>query len=1055
MPAPVSASGAEAPTPAAERRQLTVLFSDLVGSTALATRLDPEDLRRISRAYERHCADVVARFGGIVAQFMGDGVMAFFGYPLAHEDDAERAVRAALEIVNSAQRLRPHPGLALATRVGVATGLVVVGEVIATQASRQYAVSGETPNLAARLQSLAEANQVVVSGATQRLAGGAFVYRDLGLHTLKGIVEPVRLWMVVGASGAETRFDAAQNAGAVPLIGREHERGLLQDRWEQARHGEGQVVLLSGEAGIGKSRMVQALYEAVQGESLYRLRYQCLAYYASSALHPVIRQIERAAEIEPSMGENEKLDRLERLLAESTPAAVENAPVLAALLGIPAGARYPALELPAQKLKERTFQALIAQLRGLAARKPVLFVLEDAHWSDPTTLELVERLIGQLSDQRVLMVVTFRPDFTPPWIRHSHVTQLALNRLPRRHCVSIVAEVAGGKPLPDAVVEQILARTDGIPLFVEEQTKMVLESGLLREEDGRYVLACTLPDLAIPASLQDSLMARLDRLEGAKELAQTCAVIGRDVSHEMIAAVTGMDEAALQASLERLVASGLFLRVPGDAQPIYSFRHALIQDTAYGSILKTRRQELHLTVAQVLEVRFPERAASEPELIAFHYTEAGCERPAFEYWRCAAQRAVTRAAMREAVTHYGRALEVLKSWAGDASGKRLELETQIALGIPLIAVRGYADRQVYDTYLRARQLADELDDREQLFSALWGLWTCHRARLEMHEARELAGELNRLARALDDASRLLAAHHAQWTTDTYLGDLASAAQHCEHGMRLYESDRHHQHVFIYGGHDPGVCGTGTAALDLCLLGRIGDAEKRIEEARRLAERLAHAPTSAHALIYSALLSHFLREPRATLGYADRTLEIARRIELPGYVSAATMLAAWARSAKGEVAGSVTEIRRCTENNLFMVAGVTRPYFLAMLAEVQVDAGDFGAALDTIKAAVDEIEQHQMRFWESELYRMRGSVLERLPSTDVVRVERCYRKAQEVANGQGARLLELRAGVSLARFLTAHGRAAEGRDVLAPLVAEFSSEPAVSDVLEARRALAVG
>lgn len=1055
----VGSAAAQSAAPTAERRQLTVLFSDLVGSTALSTQLDPEDLRRVIRTYERHCADVVARYGGIVAQFMGDGVMAFFGYPLAHEDDAERALRAALEIADSVKHLQPHPGVALATRVGVATGLVVVGEVIATAASHQYAVSGETPNLAARLQSLAEPNQVVASDATRRLASGAFRYLDLGTPPLKGIATPVNVWHVTGASAAETRFDAAQAGGGAPLIGRDHERGLLQERWEQAAQGEGQVVLLSGEAGIGKSRMVQTLYESTRDEACYLLRYQCLAYYANSALYPVIRQLERAAAIEPHLDDAEKLGRLECLLAEAAPEVTDIAPVFAALLGIAATGRNAALDLPAQKLKERTFNALVAQLRGLAARKPVLFVLEDAHWIDPTTLELLERLIGLVAEQRVLLVVTFRPDFTPPWVRHSHVTQLALNRLPRRHCSSIISEITRGRPLPEQVLEQVLARTDGIPLFVEEQTKMVLESGLVREEDGRFVLACDLQDLAIPASLQDSLMARLDRLGEAKELAQVCAVIGRDVPHDVAAAVVAADgvagtEAELQSTFEKLLASGLFINVSEEARPVYSFRHALIQDAAYGSMLKTRRQELHLAVAQALEARFPERAANEPETVAFHYTEAGHVQPAFANWQRAGQRANARAAMREAVAHYRRALDSLQSWPEDAARKRLELETQIALGIPLIAARGYTDQQVYEVYLRARALADELNDHALQFSALWGLWTCHRARLEMHQARELAGELNRLASEAGDTSRLLAAHHAQWTTYIYLGELTTAAEHCEQGVRLYDSDRHHQHVFIYGGHDPGVCGLATAALDVSLLGRIGEAMQRIDDARKLAERLSHPATVAHALAYSALLAQFLRDPQATLDYAEHTLEIARRIELPGYVSAATMLAAWARSAQGRGAGSVTEIRRCTENNLFMVAGVTRPYFLAMLAEAQVDAGDSGAALDTIKTAVDEIEQHQMRLWESELYRMRGNILERDPGAARERVERCYRKACDVAQVQGAKLLELRACVSLARLLTSIGRAAEGRDRLAQLVAGFTAEPASSDVLEARRALAI-
>ncbi|MBI5276894.1 MAG: AAA family ATPase [Burkholderiales bacterium] len=1042
---------ATAASAGAERRQVTVLFSDLVGSTALASRLDPEDARDVIREYERHCAGIVARYGGVVGQLLGDGVLAYFGYPVAHEDDSGRAIHAALEIATSTPTLKLAGGERLATRVGIATGLVVIGELIATEVSHQHAISGEAPNLAARLQALAQPNEVLVSPATRRLAAGAFLYRELGPREIKGLAAPVHVWQVIGRSEAETRFEAADGGRGASLVGRDHELGLLRDRWALCNEGEGQVVLLSGEAGIGKSRLVQALDEALNGTPVHKVRYQCLAYFANSPLYPVTRQVERSAGITRAMNDAERLEQLQQLLRAE--GSEESLPLFVALLGIapPPGLRPS--DLPAARLKQQTQSALLEQLRRRAATTPLLLVVEDAHWIDPTTLELLDLLVGAFSGLKVMMVVTFRPEFKPSWLGYSHVTHLALNRLSRRQCSEIVSNITMGKALPQELQQQLIARTDGIPLFVEEHTRMVLESGLLREEGSSYVLTRQLPELAIPASLQDALMARLDRVPGTKELAQLCAVVGRDVPYELIAALAGADDVSLQARMEALVAAGLFLKSTGESKTVYSFKHALIQDAAYNSMLRAARQGAHSTVARVLQEQFPERVGNQPEILAFHLTEAGETGEAVAQWRLAGQKAVSRGAMREAIAHYRSALDCLSRREPGAQRDALELESLIAIGVPLIAARGYTDPQVHETYTRARQLARELGDDAQLFTAMWGLWTCHRARLEMHEARELAAELNELARHLDDPSRLLAAHHAQWTTYTYLGDLIKAGAHCEQGAGLYRPEQHHRHVFIYGGHDPGCCGVATAALGLCLTGRIGEALERMEAARELAGRLGHPPTTAHALTYSALLAHFLRDSQGALQHASRTLEIAEKIEQPGYVAAAKMVGAWARSAQGMGTGSVTEITACTRTNLFMVAGVTRPYFLAMLAEVQVDIADYAAALETIDSALDEIEKHQMRFWEPELHRMRGDVLERLHEPARLQ-EACYRRAIEAAEGQSATLLALRARTSLARIAGARGDASPAHDELAQLLGGFEQQPAVSDVLEARRALAL-
>ena len=629
QPGGTTASGSVAASSEAERRQLTVMFVDLVGSTELSARLDPEDMGAVIRAYHECCAEVVRRWAGHVAKYMGDGVLAYFGWPQAHEDDAERAVRAGLELVENVAGLDTPAGEDLAARVGVATGVVMVGELIGEGASQEQAVVGETPNLAARLQSLVGPGTVVIAASTRRLLGGLFALNDLGPVRLKGFAEPLAAFRVEGEGGAEGRFEALHGHRIIPLVGREHELAILLERWSWAKEGDGQVVLLSGEPGIGKSRLLRALRERLTGERYTPLTHFCSPYHTNSALYPVIGLLERAAGFAPEDGAEQRLDRLEALLTRSTDRLHEAVPLVAALLSLPTGRRYPPLELGPQQLKQRTLAILVDQLAGLAAREPVLAMHEDVHWVDPTTLELLDLAIERVRSLPVLIVITYRPEFTPPWSGQAHVTTLPLNRLGRRQGAAIVERITNGKALPGEVLDQIVARTDGVPLFVEELTKTVLESGLLTDVGDRYELAGPLPPLAIPATLHDSLMARLDRLAPVKEVAQTAAVIGREFSHDLLAAVSPLFEVDLSAALDQLVQAELVFRRGMPPDTTYTFKHALIQDAAYQSLLKSKRQHLHAKIADALKDRFPDIANTEPEVLAHHHTEAGtagCDR---------------------------------------------------------------------------------------------------------------------------------------------------------------------------------------------------------------------------------------------------------------------------------------------------------------------------------------------------------------------------------------------------------------------------------------------
>ena len=785
-PAAATAASRGAPEPAgAERRQLTVMFCDLVGSTALSARLDPEDLRAVIGAYHRCVAKVIGRGGGFVAKYMGDGVLAYFGYPRADEHDAERAVRAGLALVEAVAGLDTAAGAPLQVRVGIGTGLVVVGDLIGQGASQEQAVVGETPNLAARLQALAEPGTVVIGPSTRRLTGGLFDYEDLGAVEIKGLATPVIASRVLRESAAEGRFAALRTAGT-PLVGRDEELALLQRRWQQAKSGEGCVVLVSGEPGIGKSRLAQTLLERLSGEPHTRLRLFCSPHHQDSALYPTITQLERAAGFRRDDTAEQRLDKLEAMLAQATDDLGEAAPLLAALLSLPAGERYPPLNLTPQKQKEKTLRALVAQVEGLALRQPVLMLFEDAQWSDPTSLELLDLIIDRVPALQVLLIITFRPEFTPPWAGRPHVTSLALNRLPPRQRAEMIAGVTGGKALPEEIADQIIDRTDGVPLFVEELTKAVVESGMLTDVGDRYTAAGQVTPLAIPASLQASLLARLDRLAPVREVAQIGAALGRQFSHELIGAVAPMPQPQLDDALAQLVGAQLIYRrgTPPDAE--YTFKHALVQDAAYSTLLRTRRQQLHARIAATLEDRFPEIVAAQPALLAHHCTEAGLTEKAVEYWLAAGRQAWGRSAIAEAVALFRRGLALVPALPDGDWRRGRELDLQIVLGQALIMNRSWAAPELDEVYPRARELALTLNRPRALLFALWGQFTDHLFRADLKRARRLAAELRELGDTADDVLMQVMGCSASGMACLFLGEFTAARAYVEKGLALYD-----------------------------------------------------------------------------------------------------------------------------------------------------------------------------------------------------------------------------------------------------------------------------
>jgi class 3 adenylate cyclase len=794
VPTPLPAS----PVPQAERRQLTVVFVDLVGSTALSARLDPEELRAIMRSYQDACADAITRFGGHVAKFLGNGILAYFGWPVAYEDAAERAVRAGLEIVDAVPYLVTSVDEPLSARIGVATGLAVVGDLLGAGAAREEAVVGEVPNLAARLQQLAEPGTVVVADGTRRLVGGMFELADLGAHDLKGFVAPVPAWRVLGPGRTAGRFEAREAvAGLAPLVGRKGELALLLHRWGLARGGEGQAVLLSGEPGIGKSRLVHALRDQLAAEAHTVLRYQGSPYHANTALHPVIEQLERAAGFGREDAAAARLAKLEALLNEGTVDVAQAVPLVADLLSIPTKGHYPPLELTPQRQKELTFAALLDHLVGLAALRPVLVALEDAHWLDPTTLELFGLVVDRIRDLPALVVITFRPEFVPPWTGRAHVAALALSRLGRRQSAAMVGRVAGGRALPATVVDEIVAKTDGVPLFVEELTRAVLESGLVRGDTDREAVVGSPLVLAISDTLQDSLMARLDRLAPVKEVAQIAACIGREFPYELLAAVAPLRQDQLDPALAKLACAELIFRRGTPPEATYTFKHALVQDAAYQSLLKSRRQQLHARISRVFEERFPETAETQPEVAARHCNEAGLIPRAVRYWHKAGRQAVARSALREAVAHLSAGLDALKAMPGSAERDRQELELQVTLGVALLAVRGQAAPDTGQAYARARRLAEQLGDTPQLLQVLYGQSAHHTTRADFRAGGEAAATLLRLAREAGDEAGLATGHRMTGVTSVALGEFIAARTHLEAAIEVPGASDHPDAAWLY------------------------------------------------------------------------------------------------------------------------------------------------------------------------------------------------------------------------------------------------------------------
>jgi len=1023
----------------AERRQLTVMFCDLVGSTALSRALDPEDYRDLIRAYQDAVAGVITRYDGHIAKYMGDGVLAYFGFPTAHEDEAQRAAQAGLDILAAIKRIKADKHDALAVRIGVATGLVVVGDIIGDAGAREEAVVGETPNLAARLQTLAEPDQILFADSSRRLAGGMFTFTDLGSRELKGFELPEQVWRLDGERTDVNRFEATRDPLGASFVGREDELAALTRRWDLVKQGQGQIALISGEAGIGKSRLVETAARQFAGDGAVRLRYQCSPFHESSAYYPFVRQLTQAAGLNISAPADEALANLQQLFPSRGDVADKHVAAVAMMMSVPLNGAYEAVAPTPSTLKQTLFEALFGQLAALSAAQPVLITFEDLHWVDPSSQELLDMTLRRLEELPVLALLTFRPEYEPPWAGDANVASLPLNRLDASQTAALAAELAGSG-LRANLLQEIVGRSDGIPLFAEELTRNLLEA---QEDDSAAS--------SIPATLQDILAARLDRLGDARETAQVGAVIGREFSHQLLAASDLVPNNRLPGDLSALEASGLLSRRGQAPDAVYTFKHALIQDAAYESLLRRRRQELHRRIAETIAGSFPDHAEQAPQVLAQHLEVAGDGAAAAGYWFQAGQRAYRLGAVGEAETAYRRALDVLALQEDPDAEAELQLDCSLALG-PLLAFKlGPYAEELTPIYERTEVLSKIVGDDRKRYNVRWNAWHRFHFGGDAASGVEVAAELLDIGRRMNDRGMLLQAHHSGWTSHLALEDIPSTLSHAEAGRELYDPDEHKQQIDAFGGHDAGVCCRITIGMLYTIQGRLEEGRDAADEAVSLAERVEHFFSEIMARGFSCTSRFLRREPLAIIERVDALSERTNfnPQQFLHFTSTPLLTKGWAlvQSGESEIGLELAQ----TSLDAIVETGFPRTSFQRyVLGDAYLSAGRLDKAEAMFESGLETAFATKERLWLPELYRCRAAVLARQGNSAAAETD--YEQSMTNAREIDAGLFELRSARDLARLWAEQGRGGEALQLLQPAYDSVTQGRDTPDMVECRTLL---
>ncbi|MBV8765352.1 MAG: AAA family ATPase [Hyphomicrobiales bacterium] len=1039
-------------TVSAMRRQLTVMFVDLVGSTSFAAQLDPEDMGDLIGAFQKAIASAVTAFDGYVAKLMGDGALVYFGYPRAHEDDAERAARAGMAAVHAVRALGRERGLPLEARCGIATGTVVVGGFIGEGEARERGVVGETPNLSARLQALAEPGSVVVAESTRRLLGGTFELKALGPQDVKGLASPVLAWSVLREAENISRFEALRSERMPPFVGRKQELTSLLDRWREASEGKGNVVLLSGEAGIGKSRMLTVLRQRIGHERSVVLRYQCSPHHINDAFHPILRQMAQAAGFVAGEPAFARLDKLEKMIASSGLEARETAPYIASLMSISTSERYPPLEMSPSEVKERAIAALFSLFIGQTKDAPVLALLEDAHWLDPSTLDVFGRLVATIQELPALLVVTSRPDFDPPWRDHAHVSTVKLERMRRHHAVAMIGRMTGGKALPDDVLAQIVASADGVPLFLEELTRTVLESGLLREESRDYVLARPLTPLAIPATLQDSLMARLDRVASVKQIAQIGSAIGREFSDRLLRAVSPLQGPALDEALNELTASELVFRRGALPDATYVFKHALVQDTAHASLLRRERQRIHADIATALVESFPEEVESAPALVANHFTVAGLDEPAVNYWLKAAEQALSRSGYAEAERFIESGLALISRLPVGPHRQRLELALQLARANALSSLRGYAAPEMIAALNAAKRVIDAgVGSALQRFSVLNGLCSAYYIAAKLEPALVMANEIVHIADRQIDSTYKLVGHRLLGTMQFLMGQNAQASKSL-HLAGLYRDPVRQKSLSYRFAYDPSIAVSCWNIAVLCSSGALDRASKLIAQVQDERPNRRHAPTVAACIWFTSVFPNLmLRQLESCERHSAELVTYCTENKVDHWKQFGSVFLACARAVREPGKENVAALRAAIEAKHRSGASVGDSLYMSQLAEALLMMDDLSGAQAILEEGFGFVERSGERFWLPELHRLNGRLELNRRQSERAQAQAHFMKAIEIARRQESPLLELRAATDLVRSWGEEARG-KSKTLLAPILASIKGGETVSEIRQARALL---
>ena len=1034
-----------------ERRPLTVMFCDLVGSTALSFRLDPEELGNVVLSYRQACQDAVARFGGYIARYLGDGVLVYFGYPHAHDDDEVRAIRAALAIMSNlkgvSDRFRTRIGSELRAHIGIHTGEVVAGDLGSGALLEQAAVVGETPNIAARLQERAGPGEIVVSHATLRVAQDRFVCEALGAIALKGIAEPLTSYKVIAEQASNPDLGSLGAKTSAPPLGRDEELGLLMKQWGRVREGSGQVALIGGEAGIGKTRLLQTLVAALAGAHCDVKVSHCSAYFVNSAFFPVVDLLRRELKLDVESAAAEVAERVADGLRSGMLPQPEAMSQILSLLSTAAPTVAPGVEISPQAQRERAIEWLINWIVGYSAARPLVLIVEDIHWADASTMEFLSLLLDQIASTKLFLLVTFRSEFQPPWPIRSHINHFTLTRLSSPHVRTLIGQLTKGRMLVDSLLEQVVSRTDGVPLFVEELVKMVEETGTLYPlPDGSVAHAATTP-VMVPDTLRGSLVARLDRHETAKGIAQIAAVIGREISYKLIRAASGLGDFDLKSKLKTLVDAELLFQRGIPPNATYTFKHALIRDAAYQSLLKTQRTHYHKLIAEVMLEQFPGVSESHPELVARHYSDAAMGELAIPHWRKAGMRALEATANVEAAAHLQDGLAEIARLPGSKAWAAEEVSMQIALGTALTAIRGYGASEVERAYARAYDLCENLGDTQQLFTALTGLHTFYQVRGPLVTAREIALRLLEIANVAKDEPLVAQANRRLGWSLFCLGEMNLGKKHLDQALALFDSTRSREHRITYGAH-PWVVGFANSAWLEWIVGFPDDGLRNSQRALSLARELKRPLPLAYALCMSAAMHQCRREPERTLELADETTRLASDNSMPYWVAWSSILKGWALSETGHVDEGILQLESGLQAYRATGAELFRPYSLALLAEALHSAGRLDEALSRLDEALASANQQQSQFYAVEIHRLRGNaLLER--DADGDGAEGSYREGLLLAQTQGSLALELRVALSLATLLLGKKNVREARSALDHTLGKFAQGFDTADSRAAR------